>query len=237
MDRRVLVLDCDGVIFDVVKLMKDIISKINWCCSDEFKTKVIDQAFARNEMELYNKYNAIHKITKDEVLEETSDLYQNKINYDEIYTIDNAFPNVIELIREIWESRLFDKIYIASHVNSEKEILAKKRFFAEYLPFVDVRCYYFNDQPYIHDKERYYENAFRKRTNKPRQFFKETREHPEQCHFIDDSSTICGEAKVDGAQATWRNPDEEDPTAVFQEMLDSIFNIEDSKVKSLRHYW
>lgn len=237
MNRRVLVLDCDGVIFDVVKLMKEIISQINWCCSDEFKTKVIDRAFEQNETELYNKYNAIHKITKDEVLEETSDLYENKIPYDEIYTIKNTFHNVIEAIKDIWESRLFDKIYVASHVNSVREIEAKKRFFAEYLPFVEVKCFYFNDQPYIHDKERYYENAFRKRSNKPRYFFKETEERPENCYFIDDSNTICGEARVDGAHATWRDPEEEDPLAVFQEMLDNMFNIDDEKVKSLKHYW
>lgn len=232
MERKVLVLDCDGVIFDVVRLMKDITSKINWCCSDEFKEKVIDHAFKNNETDLYNKYNAIHKITKDEVLEETSDLYEDKISYDEIYKMENTFPHVIELIKEIWDSKLFNKIYICSHVNSLKEIMAKKKFFAKYLPMVDVKCYYFNDQPYIHDKGKYYENANRKRSNKPRQFFRETHEKPDTCYFIDDSSTICGEARMDGAHATYRDPDEEDPLAVFQEMLDTIFNINDNKTKS-----
>lgn len=236
MERRVLVLDCDGVIFNVVKLMKDLVAKINYVCSDDFKIKIIDRAFEQGETELYNKYNAIHKITKDNVLEETSDIYENKIDYDKIYTMKNTFPHVIEMISIIWESGLFDKIYIASHVNSEREVQAKKKFFAEYLPMVDVRCYYFNDQPYIHDKEKYFENALRKRSNKPKYFFKDTHEKAEHCYFIDDSSTICEEARYEGAEATHRDPDAEDPLSVFRDMLESLYS-DNNKIKILKSEW
>ena len=38
----VLALDCDGCIFDIVGLVEDFIAKINYCCGNEFKTKITD---------------------------------------------------------------------------------------------------------------------------------------------------------------------------------------------------
>ena len=237
MKRRVLCLDCDGVIFDVVNMMKSIISRLNYICSDEFKTKVIDRLYQNNELELYNRYSIIQKITRDEVLEEVNDLYKGKIDYNKIYVIENTYPGVIELIKKIYDSGYFDKIYITTHVNSEKEIIAKKKFFAKYLPMVEVRCYYFHEMPYDHNKDNYFQNANRTRSNKPKLFFEDTHENPKFTHFVDDSEVICNEARALGAKATHRYPEDDNPCGVFYKMLeDNIEYIDDNSKKLSKLY-
>ena len=222
MGRRVLCLDCDGVIFNTVQMMKNIISGINYCCSDDFKIKIIDRAYKNNEMDLWKIYTDIQKITRDEVLEETNDLYKGRIDYDKMYVFDNTFHGVIEIINMIWEAGLFDKIYITTHVNSMQEITAKKRFFDKYLPMAELFTIKFNDKPYIPDKKNYYENANRKRTNKPQEFFNAKHERPESTTFIDDSYSICNQARALGAKAFYRDSESDNPLLVFQEMVNDL---------------
>ena len=224
MGRRVLCLDCDGVIFNTVHMMKNIISGINYCCSDDFKIKIIDQAYNNNEMDLWRIYTDIQKITRDEVLEETKDLYKGRIDYDKMYVYENTFHGVIDIINMIWKSGLFDKIYITTHVNSPQEVEAKRRFFNEYLPMVELFTIRFNDKPYIHDKKKYYDNANRQRTNKPKEFFDAKHEDPRSTVFIDDSASICEQARSLGAMAFYRDSECDNPLSVFSEMTKGLSN-------------
>ena len=236
MERRVLCLDCDGVIFNTVHMIQEIIAKINYCCSQEFQEKNIDRALQNNQMELYDKYRRIRKITIDEVLEETRDIYKNRIRYDEMYVYKNTFYGVIEMIAAICEARIFDKIYITTHVNSLQEVLAKTQFFGDYLPQVEVFTIPFNSEPYDPDKRNYYENFNRKRTNKPAEFFKAKGEDPANTIFIDDSESICSQARELGAVAYICNSKTDDPLSVFEEMLENLgkrVNIGETKKMTL----
>ena len=236
MERRVLCLDCDGVIFNTVQMIQNIIAKINYCCSQEFQEKNIDRALKNNQIELYDKYRRIRKITTDEVLEESRDMYKNRIRYNEMYVYKNTFYGVVEMIAAICESRIFDKIYITTHVNSLQEILAKTQFFGDFLPQVEVFTIQFNSEPYNPDKNNYYENFNRKRTNKPAEFFKATGENPETTIFIDDSESICNQAVELGAKAYLCNSKVCDPLSVFEEMLENLgkrVNIGDTKKMTL----
>ena len=224
MERRVLCLDCDGVIFNTVNILKELISNINYCCSDDFKSNVIDRAYKNNDMDLVNIYTRIQIITRDEVLEETKDLYKNRINYGEIYTYKNTFPNVVETIKAICDSGYFDKIYITTHVNTVQESLAKKAFFSKYLPMVEVFTIQFKDRPYVHEKENYFENANRQRTNKPLEFFKAKRENPHGTIFVDDSESICQQAHELGAQSIHCDGEINTPLSIFCAIYENIEN-------------
>jgi len=224
MERRVLCLDCDGVIFNTVNILKELISNINYCCSDDFKSNVIDRAYRNNDMDLVNIYTRIQIITRDEVLEETKDLYKNRIDYGEIYTYKNTFPGVVEIIRDICESGYFDKIYITTHVNTIQESLAKKEFFSKYLPMVEVFTIQFKDRPYNHDKENYFENANRQRTNKPLEFFKEKKENPHCSIFVDDSESICHQAIELGSHAIHCDGEKNTPLSIFCAIHEEIMN-------------
>lgn len=231
----ILALDCDGCVMDTVGILEDLVAQINYCCSREFKTKIMDRAYNNNEMEQFKMYSDINRITKDEVLEELFDLYKNRIDYDELYQLKHAFKNVVKVITVFYNLGIFKKMYVVSHINSYREIEAKKRFFEKYLPFMELVFIPFHDKPYSYDKNCYYENANRKRTNKPEYFFKLTKEDPKHTIFIDDSSTICDEAKEYGCKAFYRNRESDDELAVFREMYDNIMGIEneDEKMNTL----
>ncbi len=222
MGRRVLCIDCDGVVFNTVGILKELIAKINYCCSDDFKKNVIDRA---DDQELASMYTRIQIITRDEVLEELNDMYKNRISYSELYTLKNTYPGVIDIIKLICSTGYFDKIYITTHVNTIQEALAKKEFFSKYLPMVEVFTIQFKTDPYKRDKRDYYANANRQRTNKPFEFFKATDEDPEGAIFVDDTESICKQAIDLGAEAFYCDNDIENPVNVFLEIMELI-NIE-----------
>ena len=222
MAKRVLCLDCDGVIFNTNDMYKELITNINYICSDDFKNNVIDRAYQQNDMDSVSTYTRIQIITRDEVLEEVKDLYKNRIPYKEMYTIGNTFPGVISLIKEIAETGYFDKIYITTHINTIRESLAKKEFFSKYLPMVEVFTIQFKDRPYIHDKTRYFDNAERQRTNKPLEFFNAKGGNPKGVLFVDDSESICNQARALGAQAIHCDNIRNTPLFIFHSILETI---------------
>ena len=224
MGRRVLCLDCDGVIFNTVSMCQNILSEINYCCSDDFKDKIIGQAYKNNDMNSVNMYTQIHIITKDEVLEERKDIYKNRINYSEMYVLKNTYPGIIDIIMAIYETGYFNKIYITTHVNTVREAMAKKAFFSKYLPMVEVIAIPFKKDPYIDDKDFYFDNANRKRTNKPLEFFGVTNEDPESALFVDDTEAICKQAIELGSEAMFCNHDFQNPISLFYELLERIEN-------------
>jgi len=222
MGKRVLCLDCDGVIFNTNDMYKELISGINYCCSDDFKDKVIDRAYQNNDMDSVNMYTRIQIITRDEVLEESKEMYKNRIPYHEMYVYENTFPGVISLIKEIYETGYFDKIYITTHVNTVRESLAKKEFFSKYLPMAEVFTIQFKDRPYNHDKDNYFENANRQRTNKPLEFFKARKEDPHGTLFVDDSASICRQAIDLGAQSVHCDNVKKTPLFIFHSILETV---------------
>ena len=129
----VLVLDCDGLIMNSVKLINDAVARVDYRCSQKYMECVKECAKVK-ENEIYSKYfwedhetydqlieavrkmvdrfKDISRVTFDEVIEEVFPMYVGKIDYDAIYQIENAYDGVIEKIRELYYSRAFRKIYI-----------------------------------------------------------------------------------------------------------------------------
>lgn len=236
MERRILCIDCDGVIFNTVQTMQKILAKINYILGPEFEEKNIKEAERNKNFDLADKYRRIRKITTDEVLEERRDFYKNRIRYRELYQEKNTFYGVVDMISAICEAGIFDEIYITTHVNSLDEIYAKQEFFGDYLPQVKVFTIPFNDQPYDDNKENYYENFNRQRTNKPVEFFKATGHDPKNTIFIDDSKSICAQAIELGAKAYHCESEKVEPLSIFELILEDLgkrINLGDSKKMTL----
>ena len=238
-DDLVLVLDCDGIIMDSVKLIEEAVARVDYRCKKKYiecikawsqrKEAEITDKFFWEDHDTYDRlindlhmtvdrYIKINRITFDEVVEEVFPNYIDKIDYESIYQIVNAYPGVIEKIKELFHSKKIRKIYICTHCNSKSEINAKKRFFKEYLPMIEVIFVHFHDMPYIYNSNRYFENKERKRTNKAERFFSSVDEDPANTIFIDDSREICDEAECLGSMAIYRDRTMNDPLQPFREL-------------------
>ena len=89
-----------------------------------------------------------HFELKDQVLEEAKPEYENVINYDEIYRVENVFPGVLESLWEIDDRRIYDEKINNSHINVGREVKAKDRLLKSEFPpmiFVPIR---FHALPY-----------------------------------------------------------------------------------------
>ena len=75
-----------------------------------------------------------HFELKDLVLEESEPKYENVINYDEIYRVENVFPGVLESLWEIDDRRIYEKKINNSHTNVDREIKAKDRLLKDEFP-------------------------------------------------------------------------------------------------------
>ena len=214
-----LILDCDGVIFDSLGLIDEQVQQIEYKASDKYHDEVITSAkryhdlLYKLEYERANDYeeekHIIHRkladlgeerercrLLKDIVLEEVYHKYEDRIDYYSIYTLENAYPGVINMINNIYETGVYENIYILSHVNSESEVFAKNLFFSKYLPFVKFIPVKFHEEPFHYNKEDTWRNLKRKRTNKIERFQKITGiESLDKLTFIDDSETIIQEAE------------------------------------------
>ena len=75
------------------------------------------------DQETYRVLLEEHTDYKDRVLEEVDDDYQNKINFFEMYKIDDTNQNMLDYIRRMARSI---KTYIIFYYNTEREYLEKK---------------------------------------------------------------------------------------------------------------
>lgn len=84
----------------------------------------------------------IHFILKDQVLEETEERFRNKIPYKKIYTKENIYQGVLELMWRIYESKIYTQFIVNTHVNAATEIVAKRDLLTDDFPaikFVPVK--------------------------------------------------------------------------------------------------
>ena len=188
--------------------------------------------YSKMEQESFNRLLKVNRITKDEVLEEVYPIYQNRINYFDIYRIENVFAGVFEIVDFFQKTNRFKKIYIATQFNAILETLGKSKLFKQNLRGVEIVFIPFHDKevtPYIYDKARYFENADRWRTNKAEYFAMLTGEDPKKTIYIDDSIGICQEAERMGSKAFLRDRDCADPVKVFHEVEDYMEGDTDAK--------
>ena len=156
--------DFDGVLVPGEELMDNDVHAIckeasNAYCEDLFKqqTKLIgiqqqleqerdiygyEMQEVQKELEEINKKIKNHFKLKDQVLEETEPEYKNRINYREIYKKENIYLGVLELLWQIYESKIYEQLIVNTHVNSEREIIAKKDLLQKDFPpmrFIPVK--------------------------------------------------------------------------------------------------
>lgn len=100
------------------------------------------------ELEEVERLLREHFNLKDQVLEETEEKYRNKINYKEIYQAKNVYPGVLDILWKIYDAKVFYLLISNTHVNAEREIIAKKELLQSVFPpmkFVPVR---YHIEPY-----------------------------------------------------------------------------------------
>lgn len=262
MGDGILLLDCDGVIFDSLPLIDKYVQKVFYKASDKY-CKELDSKIMKLTEEYYrwldersnskeeleevssklSEYIAKrkeHYVFKDQVLEEVYQEFKNKINYFEIYRYENTFPGVVAKIQEISDSGLYKKIYIVTHCNSSNEVLAKAKFFQEYLPMVELVFVRFHDEPYHFTANEIEVNSKRKRTNKIAYFRKVTGViNLKNATFIDDSESIVKDAITAGVGRCYYRKKQYEPLDVLEkafnnDKLSIKRTIKKDRIKSLK---
>ena len=221
MAKKLLLLDCDGVILDSNRLIDEQVEKVEYRASDKYcdilnnfsekchrqlhrleierSTNEEDEKRLNSTIEKIRMLRREHFYFKDMVLEEVYPEYQNRIDYRPIYQLHNAYPGVVEKIKELSNMDLFDDIYVVSHYNSNNEALAKLDFFSRNLPKIKVILMKFHKEPFSLEPEDEEKNKKRERTNKILEFSKMTGITDfSMTSFFDDSLSICEEAKRQG---------------------------------------
>lgn len=223
MTKKILLLDCDGVIFNSNELIDKYVQKIYFCASDRYCKYLNDlSSKIKNEIDQLNMERANdselkkskereqqavkelindHFYAKDMVLEEVLPEYQNRIDYFKIYQKENLFPGILEQLDEIIGMNVFDDVYIVSHYNSENERKAKESFFETNLPKVKVLPIKFHKEPFSLKEEDEGKNRKRERANKLLEFVNLTGiKDFSMTSFIDDSLSIIEEAEHFGVK-------------------------------------
>jgi len=100
------------------------------------------------ELEELKKKIKMHFDLKDQVLEETEEKYRNKINYEEIYQKRNIYPGVLETVWKIHESGIYKLQIVNTHINAEKEIIAKGKLLQKEFPPVKYIPIRYHIEPY-----------------------------------------------------------------------------------------
>lgn len=148
-NKKVLCLDFDDVILRTTPIIESIIEKINYNASGNYvdnlnlkeREGIIDRQTHRTLVE--ESFDL-----KDQILEEVYPRYKGRIDYSKIITIDNAYQNVIDYINYLCQCGRYDKVYIISHYNVEREIECKSKFIKKYLPYAELIPVKFHLEPY-----------------------------------------------------------------------------------------
>lgn len=229
--KRILLLDCDGVIINgepLERKLHDINPK-----ASKFYRRPIDAEYNKLEEQLKakeiagfsgspeyreielrirenRKKRAIHHDIRDRVIEEVGIYQKKKINYTDIYRIENALPGVIDRIKAMWKSGIYSQIYVVTHCNTEEEIVAKSEFFSRYLPFVEVIFVKVHLEPYNNGKCNI--------TNKIEEFKRVTGiTDLSMATFIDDTKAIIDDGRNSGVDKCFFKPEYVESIKVFNQ--------------------
>lgn len=252
MNDNILVIDCDGVIFDSLPLIDEYVKKIKYIASDAYKKELDQEEFGarlmlnrweedrsndthqhnliRKKIRDVEKKRKEHYEYKDKVLEEVTDRYKGKIDYEKIYQLENTFDGVISMLYTIHSKGLFSEIYILSHANSKREIEAKKKFFQKYLHMATFIPVMFHVDPfYNRDGSK---NTKRARTNKMA-FFKNYTgmEDLSNVYFIDDTESIINEARELGVGYTYFKNDSTTTSDLLTKVSFEAIGVVDKNIK------
>ena len=85
---------------------------------------------------------------KDQVLEEVFEEYKGIINYDEIISEKNTYPRALEFVNYLYRCGRYSKVYILTHCNVEREVVAKKAFVERNWPGMELIAVPFHKEKY-----------------------------------------------------------------------------------------
>ena len=186
-----------------------------------------------NELAELDKKIKRHFELKDQVLEETEPKYENIINYDEIYRIENVYPGVAEALWTIYERGIYQAMLNNSHVNSEREIKAKERLFNNKdLPPITFVPIYFHIIPY-RDREGYI-NKGRKPSDKVLRMTRIKKYiNPLISTYVDNSKSVIKCANKAGFRSYFVDKMQDPRDIIIQAANDTIDIVHDGKIKKL----
>ena len=165
-----LVSDFDGVLVNSLPLIDEYVKRIDYKASDEYRKILVDRSnqlhILKQQLEEEQKFNSNeyravieeieelrrkryeHYDRKNVVLEEVYPEYRNRIDYNAIYQLENAYDGVIETLIRIKNEKIYDKIIVCSSVNTSVEILYKRKFINKYLENAYFLPVHFFSLPY-----------------------------------------------------------------------------------------
>lgn len=151
-NMRILCIDFDDVIFKTKSIIEEIIKTIEYKATSEYLNSIVHN----NKLDELTKQILIHEHFdyKDRVLEEVDDKYKNKINYEKIFATNEIYSHSIEYIRYLCNCGRYDKVYILTHCNVDREVEAKVKFINKYLPGLEMIAVPFHTDKYEHGKNR-----------------------------------------------------------------------------------
>lgn len=173
-----------------------------------------------------------HFKLKDAVLEETRKEYENLVDYDEIYQKENIYPGVCELLWEIYELSIYEKLFNNSNYNMERESKAKRHLLETDFPpmkFVPVPFYVFPAKD---------PNGFpfkdRPRSDKVLRMCKNNRcIDPASSTYVDNSKRIIEFADACGFKSFFVKKDQDPRIAIIEAANYTIDRFHEGKIKKL----
>lgn len=199
----------------------------------------IDRDIYGNEMdEILEELTEIEKKLKkhfelkDQVLEETEKKYENIINYDEIYRVENVYPGVLETLWEIYNRGIYQKMISNTHVNKDREIKAKEKLLKEAFPEMEFVPIYFHIFPY-RDREGFIVKD-RKPSDKVLRMVRTLKYiDPLVSTYVDNSKGVIKCANKLGFRPYFVQKSEDPRDIIIQAANDTIDIVHEGKVKKL----
>ena len=261
-NKPILVVDLDGVIFDSLPLIDEIVGNIDIRATDKYlrqleereekiRKKINQLEYERVndcddikmdllfELDKVSKLKREHYDYKDQVLEEVYPMYKGLIDYFEIYQFKHTFPMVFETLVRVWEGNVFDRIIGESHYNVDCESDAKRFCLLKDLPFMEFLPVKFHIQPYFNQLTG--EKNDRIRSNKIEQlsyYLKIVNRgqlpNLKKVYFVDDTLSIIREAQKAGVEHCYFKSPEANTNSLLREAyFDANNEIITDKVKRL----
>ena len=173
-----------------------------------------------------------HFELKDQVLEETEKKYENIINYDEIYRLENVYPGVLETLWEINKRGIYQIMLNNTHVNKDREIKAKERLLKNEFPPMEFVPIYFHIFPY-RDHEGYI-NKKRKPSDKVVRMVRTVKYiNPLISSYVDNSKSVIKCANNVGFRTYFVAKNQDPSEQIIKAANDTIDIVHEGKIKKL----
>ncbi len=172
-----------------------------------------------------------HFIIKDQVLEETEKKYENLIDYNKIYTLENVYPGVLDLLWDIYEKKIYKKLFNNTHINKLRESNPKKILLVNEFPPMEFFPVFFHIMPY-RDFEGINKN--RKPTDKVQRLYSNHKYiDPQTSTYVDNSRSVIKCAKALGFRSYFVDKGQDPYDVILKSANDTIDLVHGDKIKKL----